>query len=268
MVEGGTLNSPEFKKWSGDYVLFLHVTTQIPDRKNDDLFGKKGGRGFPTFMFLDPKGGVLAKQPGALDIERMNKLHEGAKKRREAFVALQKEAATDAKAKDKLAVWELELMHITLDEFRKRYPDLSKLDEDLRETVNGVWADETFGKANAAAMKAMGGDRSKRAEAIKAAAAVILPVAKQGAEPTNERGRRNWYWLLGQCGMTEGNAEMLKLAIAGLEDEAEANAQLGNFIETWSKKLKELDGGKADDDDGEEHEKDEDEGHDDDKDDM
>ncbi|MHC4411123.1 MAG: hypothetical protein ACYTEG_15810 [Planctomycetota bacterium] len=248
MVEGGTLKSDEFKKWSGDYVLFLHVTTQIPDRKNDDLFGKKGGTGFPTFMFLDPKGGVLSKQPGALDIARMTTLHEGAKKRRDAFLALKKKAETDEKAKAKLSVWELELTHITLADFRKRYPDLSKLDEDLRDTVLGVWADSTMVEAGAAFRKAMGNDRSKMAEGAKAAAKIIFPVAKQGAEPGDERNRRSWYWILGTGGDAADDAAMLKLAIAGLEDDAESNPQLGNLVQNWMKKLKTLDG----DEDGEE----------------
>ena len=260
MVEGGTLKSEEFKKWSGDYVLFLHVTTQIPDRKNDDLFSKKGGSGFPTFMFLDPKGGVLGKQPGALDVARMTKLHEGARKRRDAFVQLQKKAETDEKAKQKLAVWELELMHITLADFRKRYPDLSKLDEDLRDTVNGVWADATMIEAGAAFRKVVGNDRNKMKLGMAAAAKVILPVAKQGAEPSSERNRMSWYRVLGTGGDVEGNAEMLKLAIAGLEDDAESNPQIGNMVEAWMKKLKTLEGDeKEDGDEQEDEDEDEDE---------
>jgi len=260
MVEGGTLKSDEFKKWSGDYVLFLHVTTKIPDRTNDDLFSKKGGTGFPTFMFLDPKGGVLSKQPGALDIPRMTTLHEGAKKRRDAFLALKKKAETDDAAKAKLSVWELELTHITLADFRKRYPDLSKLDEDLRDTVLGVWADATMVEATAAFRKAMGNDREKMPEGAMAAAKIILPVAKQGAEPGDERNRRSWYWILGKGGEAAGNAEMLKLAIAGLEDDAESNPQLGNLVQNWMKKLKTLDGDEGEEEIEEEEEKEDDDG--------
>jgi len=260
MVEGGTLKSDEFKKWSGDYVLFLHVTTRIPDRKNEDLFGKKGGTGFPTFMFLDPKGGVLSKQAGALDIARMTTLHEGAKKRRDAFLELKKKAETDETAKAKLSVWELELAHITLADFRKRYPDLSKLDEDLRDTVLGVWADATMIEAGAAFKKAMGGDRSKMAEGAQAAAKIILPVAKQGAEPGDERNRRSWYWMLGIGGDAAGDAAMLKLAIAGLEDDAESIPQIGNLVQKWMKKLKTLDGDAGKEEVEEDEEKEDDDG--------
>jgi len=244
-------------------VCFLHVTTHIEDRKDEDLFSKKGGTGFPTFMFLDPKGGVLAKQPGALDIARMTELHSKAKERRDAFVALEKEAATgDEKAKAKLAVWQLELTHISLDDFRKQYPDFSKLDEDLRETVMGLWGDDAMQKAGAAFTKVVGQDRSKMAEGAKAAAPIILEAAKQGAEPSDERNRRSFYWLLGTGGDALGNAEMLKLAIAGLKEDAESMPQLGNLVQAWTTKLKSLDGGekKDDVDDGDGDEPDDDDG--------
>lgn len=236
-------------------MLFLHVTTHIEDRKDEDLFGKKGGTGFPTFMFLDPKGGVLAKRPGALGVPQMTELHDGAKKRHDAFVELQKKAMEgDEKAKVKLAVWELELTHTTLADFRKKYPDFSKLDEDLRETVMGIWGDETMQKAGAAFSKVVGRDRSKMPEGAKVAAPIIFEAAKQGAEPSDERNRRSYYWILGMGGDALGNAEMLKLAIKALEDDAESIPQLGNLVQGWMTKLKALEGGKekVEEDDGDE----------------
>ncbi|MHC5021952.1 MAG: 5-formyltetrahydrofolate cyclo-ligase family protein [Planctomycetota bacterium] len=44
--------------------MFLHITTRIEGRKNDDLLQKKGGRGFPHLVWLDSNGDVLAKQNG------------------------------------------------------------------------------------------------------------------------------------------------------------------------------------------------------------
>jgi len=228
-------------------VLFLHVTTRIKDRKDEMLFGQKGGTGFPTFMFMDPKGGVLAKQPGVLDIERMTGLHDKAKERRAAFVELQKKAAAgDEKAKMKLAVWELELTHTTIEQFRKAYPDLSKLDDDSRETVLGLWADAVMQNAFAEFQKIVGQDRSKTAEGAKVAAPIVFAAAKEGAKPSSPRARMSWFWLLGTGGEALENVEMLKLAVDGLEDAAESNARLGDMVEGWSKKLKQLQGGGAD----------------------
>ena len=222
-------------------MLYLHVTTRIPERKNADLFSVKGGRGFPTFMFLGPKGGVLASRAGGVDVDGMTKLHDKANKRREAYAELQKKAeAGDAKAKQKLDVWDLEMTSTTIEEFRKLYPDISKLDEDLRDSFLGIWGDATMAKAGTAFGKVVGRDRSKFPEGAKVAAPIILAAAKQGAEPTTDRGRSSWFWMLGMGGEATDNVEMLKLAIAGLEEDAEANPQMGNMVEKWTAKLKTL----------------------------
>lgn len=42
-------------------MMFLHVTTRIPDRKDDGLLRKVGSNSFPTFVALSSRGEVLAK---------------------------------------------------------------------------------------------------------------------------------------------------------------------------------------------------------------
>jgi len=228
-------------------VLYLHVTTHIKDRKNEDLFGKKGGQGFPTFMFLDSKGGVLSMQPGALDVERMTGLHDKAKERHAAYVELEKQAAAgDEKAKVKLALMQVELTHKTFADFRKAYPDFSKLDEDVRGQVMGLWGNATFQEAMAKFSSVVGRDRTKVPDGAKAAAPIIFAAAKEGAEPSGRSPRLNWYAILGMGGTGLENAEMLKLAIKGLKTEAETNPQLGNMVDGFTSKLKELEGGSAD----------------------
>ena len=44
--------------------MFLHVTTHIEGKKNDDLLGKKGGTGFPYLCVMDNQGDVIAKPMG------------------------------------------------------------------------------------------------------------------------------------------------------------------------------------------------------------
>ena len=243
-------------------MLLLHVTTQIPGRKNDDLLARKATALFPTFLIMDPKGGVLSKQAGALDIARLSRMSDTAKKRWDAYVALKKRAASgDEKAATKCAVWELELGHVTLADFRKRFPDLSKIDEDLRDSVLGVWGDQVQRAAFAKFRKFIGRDRGKMPEGAKLVAPMVFEAAKHGAEPTGEDERRSWYWILGAGGEQLGNAEMLKLAIAGLEDEAESDARIETMVAGWTKKLEELggkDGEKEDEED--EDEDDEDDG--------
>jgi len=222
-------------------VPFLHVTTRIDGRKNDDLMSKKGGPGFPTFMFLDPKGGVLAMRAGGIGLEQMGQLAEKAQKRRAGFLEVKKKAeAGDAAAMIRLDVWRLELGHIGLDEFRKSYPDFSKLDEDSRRTVMEQWGNSAFREAMAKLSSIVGRDRSKIPEGAKAAAPMLLEAARAGAVPGDDRNRMNFYWVLGTGGKELGDAEMLKLAIEGLEDDAESNANIGRLVDEWKAKLEEL----------------------------
>ena len=60
-MEDGVLRTDEFKKFSEDYVMFLHITTRIEGRENDGLLGDVGGTGFPTLVVLDATGSVIAK---------------------------------------------------------------------------------------------------------------------------------------------------------------------------------------------------------------
>jgi len=45
-------------------VLFLHVTSKIPDRPDDDLLTRMGGRAFPTLMYLDASGNQIGAPMG------------------------------------------------------------------------------------------------------------------------------------------------------------------------------------------------------------
>jgi len=51
-VEDGVFSSEAFAKLSKDFVMFLHVTTRIPGRKDDMLLFRLGGRSFPYVAIL------------------------------------------------------------------------------------------------------------------------------------------------------------------------------------------------------------------------
>lgn len=63
-MERGALLDPGMKEFAKKVVPFLHITTKIKGDKYQDLLREKGGRGFPTFRFLDPKGEVIGKPKG------------------------------------------------------------------------------------------------------------------------------------------------------------------------------------------------------------
>ena len=56
-------------KFSQAYVLFCHITTNVPADKHQDLLEAKGGQGFPHIVFLDGAGNVLAEHQGSRDAE-------------------------------------------------------------------------------------------------------------------------------------------------------------------------------------------------------
>ena len=63
-MESGPLSTPEFKTFAKDVVLFVHITTWIPDTKYDDLLTKKGGKLFPYLIVMDAAGKKLGKVAG------------------------------------------------------------------------------------------------------------------------------------------------------------------------------------------------------------
>jgi hypothetical protein len=54
------LSTAEFQALGKEAVLFGHITTQIKGRKDDDLLGRKGGKGFPYVVAMDAEGRITA----------------------------------------------------------------------------------------------------------------------------------------------------------------------------------------------------------------
>ncbi|MGE3166464.1 MAG: hypothetical protein AB7O52_16310 [Planctomycetota bacterium] len=58
-MEGGPLLQDWWANAAKGFIPFLHITARIEGRKDDDLLGRKGGRGFPYCVFMDAEGKVL-----------------------------------------------------------------------------------------------------------------------------------------------------------------------------------------------------------------
>lgn len=67
-MENGSFSSDEFAEWTDKVVPFLHVTTHIEGRANDNLLSVYGGTGFPTLKFLDAKGNAVG-EPGRREVK-------------------------------------------------------------------------------------------------------------------------------------------------------------------------------------------------------
>jgi len=104
-VESGALSDPGFSEFAKKVVLFCHVTTQVETDKYQSLLKEKGGRGFPTLLFLDADGNVLAQQGErtVAGFERTAALLQGLEATRK------KADAGDASAKVDLLLAEMKL---------------------------------------------------------------------------------------------------------------------------------------------------------------
>jgi hypothetical protein len=60
-LENGLFSSKEFTGFAKTQTMFLHITSRVPGRKDDDLLQKIGGSGFPTMVVMNAAGDVLTK---------------------------------------------------------------------------------------------------------------------------------------------------------------------------------------------------------------
>jgi len=214
-------------------VPFLHVTSRVKGRKDDSLQSDKSLKFFPTFAFLDPKGGMLASRPGVLNVESMQELASRAAKIRASFLALKAKAeAGDAAAKQRFELRELEFGHVSYADYRKRNPDLSKLAEDVRESVQMV-AGEVLLKDAQSTLNSASGDPDKLQAALLEVGTKLLAGAIEGSEPFDDQQRVMFYYYLGAAGEKHGRTDMLDTAIEALVDDAEDNKSLAETLFKW-----------------------------------
>lgn len=71
-IEAGLLLDSKFEEWGRDYILFCHITTQLKERRHENLLGQKSGAGFPTIFFMDDAGTVITRHQGARSVDALN----------------------------------------------------------------------------------------------------------------------------------------------------------------------------------------------------
>ncbi|HXX95400.1 MAG TPA: hypothetical protein VEN81_17390, partial [Planctomycetota bacterium] len=68
-VESGVLESRDFPRMAERFVLLCHITSRAPGEKYQSLLSEKGGRSWPSVLFLDADGNVLARHSGPFTVE-------------------------------------------------------------------------------------------------------------------------------------------------------------------------------------------------------
>jgi len=158
-------------------VLFLHITTKIDGRKDDDLLRRVGGGGFPHLVAMDAEGKVLGSPPGrsVADFRTM----------KEYFELKPKADKGDAVAKIEFFIRAMPMGdYKTLDDAKKYLATLKKVTKEQQARI-----DEQFlGLEVQEILKPVreNRDRSKNRELEAAAGKTLLAMHKKGRIPKSE----------------------------------------------------------------------------------
>jgi hypothetical protein len=210
-------------------VPFLHVTTLIEGRKDDDLLTRKTGRaGWPAILILDANGEMLMKldRPtlsAAITGDRTSaaffepKVHAC-----ERYVALRAKVAEGDKAAEVcLAMRGLEIGRIDLAEFGRALAGI-ELTPERAQKVARLRANAIC-ETRVAETRAAGMDP----EAEKAATREFLKLYEAGTHPDSDSADVYWYFI-GVHAKTVGDRAMAARSIEGLE--ATGGGRFGQLI--------------------------------------
>lgn len=215
MLEGGSFNSPEFKEFSKRVVPFLHVTTHIPGRKNDDLLTTKAGEArFPTIMFLDGSGDPLLTITRAaasvwgragMPVRVYAKKLEAC----ERYVALaRKAAAGDASVKVDLAVAGASIGKLGAADLDKAVRGVKLTPEQARVVAQA--------RANAVCERLVAKMRGRYIpEEQKRIADALIRLYRAGTHPNSDAAGTYW-WVVAKRGQETGDVAMMEAGRNGM----------------------------------------------------
>lgn len=139
-MENGSFSSDEFAAFTKTVVPFLHVTTRIEGRLNDDLLSVYGGRGFPTLKFLDAEGKAVA-EPGGRSVEAFQTTADALN----SLADLKKRIAKGEKGLDaKLLLAEMNLGSVTFADAKKRLAGMKKVKPETKAKIKAALVNLEF----------------------------------------------------------------------------------------------------------------------------
>jgi len=134
-LESGTLSEPEFAEFAKDVTLFLHITTRITGRKDEDLLSKVGGRGFPHLVAMDATGKLFGS-PNDRTVESFRKLMTVVSEYGNFKAKAEK---GDAVAKVEFFIRALKVGDFKkLDEAKKHLATLKKVSKEQKTEIDGL----------------------------------------------------------------------------------------------------------------------------------
>jgi len=216
-------------KFSKDYVLFCHITTQIQGEKHGDLLEEKGGQGFPHIVFMDAEGNVLAVHEQDRTAAAFAKTGEKAK----AFVVLKEKADKgDKSAKVELILVQLELGKLKPADAEKQLKEAGELTKEQRARFDAEIV-------NTMVMEIA--DAVDSEESAKAAGKKFYDLQKAGKPaPTSEKAVQP-YFILGMMAAKDAkDAAHFEKNLNILKAKFGENPQAKRFFAQKDKELAEL----------------------------
>lgn len=226
-LESGALSDAAFPAFAKRVVPFLHVTTHIPGEKYDGLLKEKGGRGFPTLLFLDQDGEVLARQG-----ERSVAAFEATLKQVQGYLDLRRRAAAGEAGLDAaVLVAELRLGRVGFEDARSRAAALQKVSADQRAELDQLLLD--------AEVRGILENMPREAEKQAAAGKRLAEIAASGRLPTSEVQRGFWAFL-SRYAADQKDAALLESCIQNLRQILPDDERARQYLANLEAKLQEL----------------------------
>lgn len=219
---------------------FLHVTTRIEGRKDDDLLERKAGRAaFPAILILDAEGEPLleldrALLSGALSTGTLTPASLGRKVEAcESYLKLRARlAGGDKTAEVDLAVRSLEIGRIDLAEFGRAIAGRELTPEEEKAVARG--RANAICESQVAAMRSSG----EAAESVETATREFVKLYGAGTHPDSDSADLYW-WVIATHAKATADASMIERSLEGLEATG-GRARFGPLLDELKAELKAL----------------------------
>ena len=216
-------------KFSKDYVLFCHITTQIEGEKHADLLEQKGGQGFPHIVFMDAEGTVLAEHQGERSADGFSKTGQKAKD----YITLKAKADKgDKAAKIDFIIAQLALGQLKPAEAEAKIKEAGTPTKEQQAKLDGELV-------NGSVMEIM--KTVEDEESAKAAGKKFLEMEKAGKPgPTGDQAMQPYYILMMKAAEEAKDVVVFEKALKTLKGKFGTNPNAKRFFDANDKTLEKL----------------------------
>lgn len=205
-VEDGVFDTDAFAEFSKSVVPFLHITTRIEDRKNDELLYDYEENSFPSFLVLGADGTLLARHR---ELPTLEEFQITVKKVQRGIELSKSDKKSD---KIDLLLLQCELNRIDAVDLEEKLEPLGPLSEEQKKVLAALAAD-----AEVADMIPLIQRNRYRSESLADVGETFAEHLSRGAVPLG-RWTGVHFWLgLGYHALDKGDKELLDRAIRELE---------------------------------------------------